>query len=127
MTEPARTKWDYIYYAMIAGTIFFFGMAIVGFVGELLGWWNDVGEALIQLGSAGGALLGGATLVVGSSRSQVEATKDAVEDTRDAVEDTRDAVDETKHAVEDNGDTLERVDEHLSEQTRVLRQIRDRV
>lgn len=120
MAEPARTKWDYIYYAMIAGTIFFFGMAIVGFVGELLGWWNDVGEALMQVGSAGGALLGGATLVVGSSRSQVEATKDAVEDTRDAV-------DETKRAVEDNGDTLERVDEHLSEQTRVLRQIRDRV
>lgn len=141
MAEHPPKKWDYIYYAMIAGTIVFFAMALVGFVGELLGWWNDVGEVLMGVGTAGGALLGGATLVVGSSRSQVEATREAVESTRNAVESTRDAVESTRdavgstkdavgstrEAVESNGAKLDSVDAELSQQTRILAEIRDRL
>ncbi len=88
----SRTKWDYVYYALIAGTILSFGIALLGLVGELLGWWNDVGEAFMYLGTAAGLALAATTAIIGSTRSQV---------------------DETTQAVEDNGVVLHRVDSRL--------------
>lgn len=148
MDEPALRKWDYIYYALIVGTVLSFGLALLGFVGERLGWWNDLGEIFMYVGTATGVVLGATTIVVGSSRTQVEAarrtvestrtavehTKNAVEDTKNAVEETTTAVDETKAAVEEtktaveaNGQTLASVDEGMTRQTRVLEEIRDRI
>lgn len=148
-------KWDYIYYAIWVGAALGFLMWGLGLLGEYLGWWNDVGEALMLVGRWAGFGLTAVAVLIGASRSQVERTKttveetkaavqetkvavhetrdavhetkDAVHETRDAVHETKDAVHETKDAVHQTKAAVETNGSKLDDQTRVLREIRDRL
>lgn len=91
----------------------FFGMAILGIVGEVLGWWNAVGEVLTIVGALGGLFVGVATLSTGSNEEQVE---------------------RVHHAVVENGVRLAGIDAQfeldkqtgvLDEQLGILKQVRD--
>lgn len=97
--------------------ILFFGMAILGIVGELLGWWNEIGEVLTIVGTIGGLIVSWAALSAGATERQV---------------------DRVHAAVVDNGDKLQKLDELdaiqleldrqtgvLGEQLSVLTDIRD--
>lgn len=59
-------------------TIVSFAIAFVTLVGELAGWWNDLGELLLTITTVVGALGGSATVVVGSSEEQVRNVHSAV-------------------------------------------------
>lgn len=48
-----------------------FGVAALGVVGEVLGWWNELGEALAAAGTAGGVLLGVIAFFVNTTKGQV--------------------------------------------------------
>lgn len=60
------------------GSALGFAVAILGAVGEFLGWWNDLGELLITVGTLTGLLLAGFSATAGSSRSQVHDVAAAV-------------------------------------------------
>lgn len=74
--------------------LLFFGMAILGIVGEILGWWNDVGELLTIIGTLGGMILAWSSLSTSSTELQV---------------------DRVHAAVVDNGDTLDTIDGKLDQ------------
>lgn len=95
-----------------------FAMAILGIVGEVLGWWNEVGEILTTVGTLGGLLVAWSALATGSTEEQV---------------------DRVHQAVVDNGAKLEKLDKLdgiqleldrqtgvLGEQLAVLTDLRDR-
>lgn len=96
--------------------ILFFGMAILGIVGEIRGWWNDTGEVLTIVGTLGSLFVTGAALSTGSTEAQV---------------------DRVHQAVVDNGRRLENLDAIqleldrqtgvLDEQLAVLTDVRDRL
>lgn len=67
-------------------------LGIVGIAGEILGWWNEVGETIITVATVLGAIGGISALVIGSSSEEVRTVH---------------------HAVQDNGDTLDSVDAKL--------------
>lgn len=108
-------------------------------LGQMLGWWNDVGQILITVGTIVGALAGTVELVSGASLARVEAVQADVGGVREAVSGVREEVGGVRRdvgnvheAVEANGDQLGKLEglddiEHaLNEQTSVLEQIRDR-
>lgn len=99
--------------------ILFFGMAILGIVGELLGWWNDIGEVLTIIGTLGGLMLSGAGLSTGASEEQVSRVHQAVVDNGEQLEklDNLDAI-----QLE-----LDRQTGVLGEQLSVLTDVRDRL
>lgn len=125
--ELERTRWDYVYYALWVLTVVFLGMWFVGWLGEQLGWWNDIGEVLVGVGRIAGLGLAAVTVLIGATRSQVRATNEAVQTTKDAVHETEDAVHETKDAVHETKDAVEANGAKLDQQTVILREIRDRL
>lgn len=130
---------------LISKTVFVIGvlMFLLGLVGELLGWWNDVGEILIQVGTGAGAFGGLATVVVGSSSGEVRAVHEAVEDngeTLHSVDGKLDSADGKLDSVDGKLDRLEKLDDldviqteldtqtgALDRQIQVLGEIRDRL
>ncbi len=94
-------------------TALFFLMAIVGLIGEIVGWWNDVGELSMTIGAIAGLLIGIATLFAGAGRSQVAGVQAAVEANGFKLDKL------------DKLDDLDRIQFELDEQTGVLRDIRD--
>lgn len=62
---------DKLTYGFLIAGLFFLGLAVLGVVGELLGWWNDIGEWLIDAGSIVGVLLTAIALLLASTRGQV--------------------------------------------------------
>lgn len=114
-------------YALIAGTILSFGIALLGLVEELLGWWNDVGEAFMYLGTAAGLALAATTAVIGSTRSQVDETTQAVEDNGVVLHRMHrrlGGVDDQLGGVDEK---LDSVDQKMSKQTIVLEKIHDKL
>lgn len=101
-------------------TALFFLMAVLGLVGEILGWWNDTGEILITVGAIASIFLGVATLFGGAGRGQVAGVQAAVEVNGFKL----DSVD-TKLDKLEKLDDLDRIQFELDEQTGVLRDIRD--
>lgn len=102
--DPDLLQW--ILYGL---SLFFFGVAVLGAVGEYLGWWDVVGEVLMSVGTLAGVLIGVFSVLEGATRDQVARVHDAVVD---------------------NGSQLETLDEiqlELDRQTGVLAQIRDRL
>lgn len=97
--------------------ILFFGMAILGIVGELLGWWNDIGEVLTIVGTIGGLIVSWAALSAGATEQQVDRVHAAVVDNGEQLEklDELDAI-----QLE-----LDRQTDVLGEQLSVLTDIRD--
>lgn len=127
---------------MVGGALLF----LLGLLGELLGWWNDVGEILMRAGTGAGTLGGLATLVIGSSSEEVQAVHEAVEDngeTLDSVDDKLADVDVKLGSVDGKTDKLDKLDKldeldviqaeldaqtgALDRQLEVLGEIRDRL
>ncbi len=74
-------------------------LGILAIVGELLGWWNDVGELMLTAATVLGAIGGLTALIIGSSSDQVHTVH---------------------HAVQENGATLRSVDGRLQSVDRKL-------
>ena len=71
--ELDRLSWFYF-----IGAVVFFAMAVLGLIGELLGWWNDAGAWLVGIGTGGALLLAMLGLLWSASRGQVGAIATAV-------------------------------------------------
>ncbi len=84
---------------LIALMILGFGMALLGLVGELRGWWNAAGEVLMTTGTLLGALAGVTTLTQGA--------------TGDEVSQVAQGVGRANESLETMGVTLHRVDDQL--------------
>lgn len=106
--------WDFVHRVLIALMVLGFGMAILGAVGEVLGWWNDIGEVLMTVGTILGALTGVMALLGGASEATIQSLRNDVGDVHDAVI--------------GNGEklgTLDAIEVELDTQTSVLEDIRD--
>lgn len=57
---------------LMTGSILMFLLALVGAVGEYLGWWDLLGEVFMTVGTVGGLILGGVDLLRGASEEQVD-------------------------------------------------------
>lgn len=102
--------------------ILFFGMAILGIVGEVLGWWNDIGEVLTIVGTLGGLLVAWTALAAGSTEEQVDRVHRAVVDNGEQLEKLGDLEKLDVIQLE-----LDRQTDVLGEQLSVLTQVRDRL
>lgn len=98
----------------------FFLIAIVSAIGEVLGWWNDVGEVGMTVGTLGGLFLTFTTLMRGADSTEVRAVHGAVE-SNGAKLDKLDSIDAKLGKLDD----LDRVQLELDKQTGVLEDIRD--
>lgn len=101
-----------------------FATAILGAVGELRGWWNDVGQILMGAGTLVGVVMSSSSLLVSSSSEQVEAVLDGQETTHETLESMDSKLDKL--------DELDVIEAELNAQTgaldrqlEVLEQIRD--
>lgn len=101
---------------LVAGSILGFLVAILGLVGELLGWWDLAGEVLMAGGTLAGLVLASVDLLRGASEAQVE-----------GIDETLDSVDAKLGTMDTKLDKLETIDEKMDRQTVVLEQIRDRL
>lgn len=134
--------WDFVHRVLIALMVIGFGMAALGLIGEILGWWNDVGQILMTVGTVVGAGAGLVELVGGASEATVEAVREdlgtvdeavgevhgAVGDVHEAVGDVEGAVGDVQAAVGGVGEklgTLDAIEVELDTQTSVLEDIRD--
>lgn len=109
--DPDRLiRWSYI-----AGTLMFL-MAGFFLAGELLGWWNDLGEVGVTITTLGGLLITLGAAYFSAGQKLVEAVHGAVVDNGKALS-----------SVDGKLDTLDDIQWALDEQTGVLTQIRDRL
>lgn len=97
---------------LVAGSVLGFLVAILGLIGELLGWWDLVGEILMATGTVLGLLLAAVDLFRGASEAQVN-----------GIDQTLDRMD----AKLDPLDKLDTIGTRMDQQTVVLEQIRDRL
>lgn len=113
---------------------FFFGLAILGAVGEVLDWWNDVGEALVTVGSLAGLVLTGVTAYYAAGRSQVSAVRETVQDNNELLEGNNELLQDNNELLQDNNevlresnDKLDRLNklEQLDRQVELLQDIRE--
>lgn len=115
-----------------------FGMAILGAVGELLGWWNDVGQILMGAGTLLGVVMTAASVTTGASHEQVEVVQAGVETTHDKLDSMDGTLDSVDGKLDSVDGKLEKLDEldviqaeldaqtgALDRQIEVLEQIRD--
>lgn len=119
---PERTVWDrmrpdwsfetWIRLGWILTGLFFL-LAIVSLTGEILGWWNDLGEIGMTIGTIAGLLVGITTLVLGAGRDQATTIRHYVEKNHDLLR--------------SSDSTLDKIQLELDEQTGVLRDIRERL
>lgn len=112
--DPHVAQW-----VMFLLSLFFFGIAILGAVGEYLGWWELVGEVAMTVGTIAGLLLGVSSQITGATESQVDRVHEAVQDNGRKLNklDKLDRLDDL--------DKLDRVQLELDRQTGVLEDIRD--
>lgn len=101
----------------LLGALLFFAMAILGLVGEVLGWWNDTGELLVSIGTIGGLVLTTGFGFASAGRRQVSTVHDAVLDNGKTLVSVDGKLDKL--------DGLDRVQVQLDQQTGVLEDIRD--
>jgi len=112
-------EWKTVNRVLTAVSILAFAIAILGAIGEFLGWWNAVGEILITSGAVIGALTGLASLVGGAGQQTVAAIHRTVENNNGLLEESSQKLDRLE--------TLDDVQYELDRQTGVLEQIRDRM
>lgn len=148
--DPTRiVDWDTAQRILRTGMVISFLVAALGVVGELLGWWNEIGELLMTTGTVGGLVLGATSIIGNASRTQVEAVAGGVAQANqqlgklDTIDDRLHTLDEIEAGLGmlDKLDTLDAIDSdldkvhvQLDQQTGVLdqqvgrlTQIRDRL
>lgn len=96
----------------------FFLLFLVSLIGELLGWWNLIGEIGMGVGAAVSILLTLIGVLAGAGRQQVDAVGDDVRGVRYAV--LANGVRLQKLDKLDKLDDLDRVQAELDAQTGVL-------
>lgn len=108
---------------------FFFGMAILGAVGEVLGWWNGVGEVLMTVGSLSGLALTGASAYYAAGREQVSAVRETVEDNNELLGDNTELLEDNNEVLRESNDKLDQLNEleKLDRQVELLQGIHDRL
>lgn len=109
-------EWETAQRIFRIGMILSFLVAALGVLGELLGWWNDIGEVLATVGSLSGIVLGTVSILANASQSQVADVAEGVEQANETLE-----------AIDDDLDKLGDIDAGLGRQTDLLTQIRDRL
>lgn len=103
--------------------VIFFGMAILGIVGEILGWWNDIGEVLTIVGTIGGLFVGAATMSTGASEKHLNEVQAAVLDNGTQLKKNGTQLEEngaTLGTIDGKLDKLDKVQVELDRQTGVL-------
>lgn len=75
MEGAMRVSHETAHRILMGGSILMFLLAILGAVGEYLGWWNLVGEVLMTVGTLGGLVLAGVDFLRGASETQVESVQ----------------------------------------------------
>lgn len=90
-----------------------FLVAILGIVGELLGWWNDVGQLLTTLGSVAGLALTGSGIVLNADRGQAQAILDGQSTTHDQLASMDARLESVDGKLESMGGKLDSVDGKL--------------
>lgn len=95
-------------------------LALLGVVGESRGWWNDLGELFVSLGTV-------ASVAAAVVAPVVDATTDQVTRVAEGVEANGGKLDRVADRSQANGDKLDAVNDHLGAQREVLVQIRDRL
>lgn len=120
-------------------TVVSFAIALVALLGELRGWWNDLGEIAITVATIVGALGGVATVLVGSTSDEVRSVGREIRSVGEAVDRNGGKLDAIGDAlVEDteNGrvsrlDVVQAELDHqtgaLDRQVSLLREIRDQL
>lgn len=116
--DPHLAQW-----IMFLLSLLFFAIAILGAVGEYLGWWGLVGDIAITVGSIAGLLLGVATHITSATETQLGTVHDAVRDNGEKL-DTLVDIDEDLDRVQLELDTQTGV---LDRQVGLLTEIRDRL
>lgn len=93
----------------------FAALAIVSLLGEIFGWWNDLGEVGATVGSIVSVIVTVSAVYYNAGRNQVEKVHDAVVDNGQQLGQL------------DQLDTLDDIQFELDRQTGVLAEIRDRL
>lgn len=132
MASDDRThpmEWDTAQRILRIGMVISFLVAALGIVGEILGWWNDIGELLTTTGTLGGLILGATSIIGNASRTQVHGVATEVHSVADGVERANETLGETNAKLEkldtidaklDKLDDLDQVQLELDKQTGVL-------
>lgn len=105
--EGVRFETATVQRILLVLAVVFFSMAIVGIVGEIRGWWNDVGEVLTIVGTLGGLFVGTAALTTGASEAQVATVHEAVVDNGEKLEQL-DKLDVIQHELDQQTGVLDR-------------------
>lgn len=116
-SEGVRFETATVQRILLVLAVLFFSMAIVGIVGEVRGWWDDVGEVLAIVGTLGGLFVGTAALTTGASQAQVATVHEAVVDNGEKLE-KLDQLDVIQNELDRQTGVLDR-------QLAVLRDVRD--
>jgi hypothetical protein len=93
-------------------------IAALGIVGEVLGWWNDIGEVLVTTGTLASVVLGLGFGLANASRRQVEGVREAVEGNGDKLDGVHEAIAGENGVVHE----LDVVQAELDAQTGVLQE-----
>lgn len=93
-----------------------FAIALVALVGELRGWWNEIGEISITVATTVGSLAGIGTLLVGATSDEVRSVGDDVRSVGDDVRSVGYAVETVRSAVDANGAKLDGIETALVEE-----------
>lgn len=107
--DPHLAQW-----IMFLLSLFFFGIAILGAVGEYLGWWDLIGEVAMTVGTLAGLLLGVASHITTSTETQVDQVQVAVETNGSKLD-----------SIDGKLDKLDGIDAGIDRQTDLLAEIRD--
>ncbi len=117
---------DRLYRLMILLSILGFSIAALGLVGELLGWWNDIGEWSMAVGMFLGVLTAVIAVMIGSTRGQARRIADAVLDNNGKLDEANGKLDRTNEQLFhidgklEKLDTLDVIQVNLDHQTGVM-------
>jgi hypothetical protein len=100
-------------------TAMLFLLGVVSIAGELLGWWNDLGEIGALVGTLGSLVVGVATYQHGADRAQVKAVHEAVRGNGETLASLDEKADLQLDKL-DELDELDRIQVELDRQTDVL-------
>lgn len=126
----------------------FFAIAIVSFIGEVLGWWNDLGELGMTVGTLAGLGISLGAAYYNAGKTQVAGVHETVEDNNGLLEDNNELLEDNNELLGENNeivaessaklDQLDQLDQleklgkleklqTLDHQVELLQSIRDRL